>query len=115
MKDIPALVLIEADTTEVITFDGAEKLLQDPTGKEFPWRYPAFSKIMESGMLIKNIDKPNQSSSQEDTVQTREKIAYSHLANPIKGILFAAYWVCTSRRRVYDKELKKEVLIQNFP
>ncbi|XP_019643995.1 PREDICTED: tryparedoxin-like [Branchiostoma belcheri] len=37
VKGIPTLVILKADTAEVVTKRGRDRVMKDPTGQDFPW------------------------------------------------------------------------------
>lgn len=110
-----SLVLISGQTTEVITFSGKEKVVKDPKGKEFPWKSPSFSKLLESGPVLINKSLPvslgqnevvkcSMRNGKEDEKAEKKKHSFvKQLVNSdkfggegctIRGVLFAAFWVC---------------------
>lgn len=40
MRGIPSFVLLDAQTGEILTKDGREKVINDPRGQNFPWKTP---------------------------------------------------------------------------
>ncbi|XP_035691951.1 tryparedoxin-like [Branchiostoma floridae] len=37
VKGIPTLVILKADSAEVVTKKGRDRVMKDPTGQDFPW------------------------------------------------------------------------------
>lgn len=73
------LLLVDADSGNLITDGGRQALMDDPEGTNFPWFPELFSTILYSGPLLNGTDE----------VDSREA-----LHNKVKGIYFSAHWVC---------------------
>jgi len=49
VNGIPAFVIVDAATGELVTSDGRGGVSKDPKGEQFPWAPRTFSEVMESG------------------------------------------------------------------
>jgi hypothetical protein len=70
----------------VINFKAKEKIVADPFGEDFPWRYPKCSEILASGHLI-------ASNTSNPSYARHQLVNASQLNGCIKGLYFGAYWV----------------------
>jgi len=75
VQGIPTLVIINAVDGSVITMDGVQSVMSDPTGQKFPWIPPTFAEALGETFL-----------KGEETVG-KEAIEGKHL-----GLYFSAHW-----------------------
>ena len=77
MSGIPTLVLLDGGSGKVLTTDGRTIVMEDPEGKDFPWK----PKKLNEAIPGKLVDK--------DGVET----TWSALNEDVIGIYFSAHWV----------------------
>ncbi|CAL8077645.1 unnamed protein product [Orchesella dallaii] len=97
IQDVTSFILIDGTSTDVIVFDAKEKVLQDPKGTQFPWRYPTCSEILDSGQLLQSPSfGSNQSSKTENQSKTNSSVSvvtdFDSIRTPFKALFFAAFW-----------------------
>lgn len=78
----PSLILLNGGTGEIITKHGRERLLEDPTGINFPW------KPRPLDVVLQNIDLHSLG-----TPDTPNATDFQSLKGSIIGFYFSAYWV----------------------
>lgn len=79
MSGIPTLVLLDGKDGKEITKEGRGMMLDDPEGKQFPWKPKSFSEIMMKVKLVNN--------------EKTEK-SFKELSGKVLGLYFSAHWVC---------------------
>ena len=77
VQGIPTLIMVNCEDGSVITRDGRQCVVDDPEGKEFPWRPKPLGEIVE-GVLINS---------------KGEETKWGDLASKIVGFYFSAHWV----------------------
>ena len=70
-------MFLKADTGEVITGNGREKVMKDPQGKDFPWQPPSLNDLL-SGQLV---------------TKTGQEDAKTALEGKVRALYFSAHWV----------------------
>ncbi|CAG9862266.1 unnamed protein product [Phyllotreta striolata] len=83
---VPTLVLLNRDGSTV-TVSAQEKLLEDPSGSNFPWRPRPVEHVLKDIVL-----QPGGSFYSEHKNFTKEDIRYENLPEGIKGFYFSANW-----------------------
>lgn len=78
VQSIPALVIINSQTGELITPCGRACLVDDPMGLNFPWPMRDALEVLKEISLIS---------------PTNEKVSYESISSSIKGLYFSAHWV----------------------
>ena len=79
VKGVPVLLLVDAESGNLITDAGRQAIMDDPEGTNFPWFPELLSSILYSGPLLKGTDEVDSGEA---------------LQNKVKGIYFSAHWVC---------------------
>jgi len=79
VQGIPAFVILDGATGELITADGREAISEDPKGKEFPWKPPSIWDALGSEFL---------SGTEGDTAELDEIRG----AGKVIGLYFSAHW-----------------------
>ena len=77
VQGIPTLIMVNCEDGSIITRDGRQCVVDDPEGKEFPWRPKPLGEIVE-GVLINS---------------KGEETKWGDLASKIVGFYFSAHWV----------------------
>ena len=81
VSGIPTLVFLDGNTGKLITNDGRSVVMEDPTGKEFPWHPKSFTEIIHG-----------------ELVNTKgEKKSWSDIDAEVVGVYFSAHWVRVSQ------------------
>ena len=78
MTSLPSLVLLDSVTGRVISKNGRDLLLQDPGGRNFPWRPRPITQVFAGVSLV---DPEGKS------------VDYQDLKDGYKAIYFSAHWV----------------------
>ena len=78
MTGIPTLVLIDALTGETITGDGRSIVMEDESGKDFPWTPKPFLEVISSG----SFKGPEGKELDPDVIKGK-----------VVGLFFSADWV----------------------
>ena len=79
----PSLILLNGRTGKIITKHGREKLMEDPTGINFPWKPRPLEMVLENVELLPG----NENSFTKSTTN------YQNLNGQIIGFYFSAHWV----------------------
>jgi len=80
VQSIPALVIVNGSTGQLITTDGRNSVLDDPNGELFPWHPVPLADKLQGELL-----------SHMGTLTAEEAKARVQSAK-VKGIFFSAYW-----------------------
>jgi len=84
VQGIPTLIHLDPKTGTVFTKDGRSSVIEDPEGKDFPWKAKAFWEIMDGVKLLKH--KEGKTESEEVSASSlKESVDYI-------GIYFSAHW-----------------------
>lgn len=76
VSGIPSLVILDSEGN-TITTDGRSAVMEDPEGKDFPWKPKPFSEIVESATVV---DKDGK------------KSKFTDLKGKHIGLYFSAHW-----------------------
>ena len=79
VSGIPSLVILDGATGATITTDGREAVMNDPTGKDLPWKPPTFWEALGTEFL---------SGTEGDTVEVDDIRG----AGKYIGLYFSAHW-----------------------
>ena len=79
MSGIPTLVLLDGKEGKEITKEGRGMMLDDPEGKNFPWKPLDIGEILQDVKLVNN---------------KKEETPFDELSGKILGVYFSAHWVC---------------------
>jgi len=104
VQGIPTLIHVDPKTGAVFTKDGRSTIIEDPEGKEFPWKDKTFWEIMDGVKLLKHKEGKTDS----------EEVSASSLKDSVDyiGIYFSAHWCPPCRSFTptlnswYNKNLK---------
>ncbi|XP_050410244.1 nucleoredoxin isoform X1 [Patella vulgata] len=95
---IPRFVLLDGENGKLITTDGFSQLMEDETGKDFPWRIKPFHEMIKGKLL----------NGKDELIDSNELIK-----GKIVGLYFSAHWCPPCRHftpeliKTYEK-LKEE-------
>ncbi|CAL7947003.1 unnamed protein product [Xylocopa violacea] len=78
---VPSLVLLDGSNGSVITRGGAERIVSDPSGAEFPWKPPHPKAALEDGPLLPCGAR-----------DSNEPMLHEELRHCFKGVYFSAHW-----------------------
>ncbi|XP_034945696.1 nucleoredoxin-like isoform X2 [Chelonus insularis] len=78
---VPTLILLEGASGSVVTRGGVERVLEDPSGVNFPWRPPHPKATLEDGPLLACGAR-----------ESKEPMLHEELRHYIKGVYFSAHW-----------------------
>ncbi|XP_057325491.1 nucleoredoxin-like [Microplitis mediator] len=78
---VPTLILLEGASGSVVTRGGVERVTEDPSGVNFPWRPPHPKATLEDGPLLACGAR-----------DTKEPMLHEELRHCIKGVYFSAHW-----------------------
>lgn len=78
----PSLILLNGRTGEIITKHGRERLLEDPTGLNFPWKPRPLHTVLSNIELL-----PGGKSDRGEIIH------FQSLKGSIIGFYFSAHWV----------------------
>jgi len=97
VQGIPSVVILNAETGDVITTDGRSAIMSDPKGAKFPWIPPTFAEALPDTFL-----------SGEGTVEK------ASIAGKTLGLYFSAHWCppCrgfTPQLAAWYKKMKPEL------
>ena len=79
VSGIPTLVLLDGKDGKEITKEGRGMMLDDPQGKNFPWKPKGINEILKDVKLINN---------------KKEEKSFDDLSGKVIGFYFSAHWVC---------------------
>ena len=77
VSGIPTLVFLNAETGSVITGEGRSIIMEDKTGKDFPWKPKPFLELIEGKFLGKHL----------------KELTSACLKDKVIGVYFSAHWV----------------------
>jgi len=97
VQGIPALIILDATTGEVITKDGRGAIMRDPKGEKFPWIPPTFKEALGEKLL-----------------KGEETVGQEAIEGKTLGLYFSAHWCppCrsfTPQLAEWYKKIKPEV------
>ncbi|XP_011867069.1 PREDICTED: nucleoredoxin-like [Vollenhovia emeryi] len=78
---VPTLILLEASNGSIVTREGVERTIADPTGAEFPWRPLHPKAAFEDGPLLPCGARGSN-----------EPMLHEELRHCFKGVYFSAHW-----------------------
>lgn len=81
VRGIPTLVILDADSGEVITTDGRSEVDADKDGVNFPWRPKPISEALPGLLAGDLVDKEGKAHKAEEVLKGRVKLLY-----------FSAHW-----------------------
>jgi len=84
VQGIPTLIHLDPKTGKVFTKDGRSSIIEDPEGKDFPWKAKTFWEVMDGVTLLKhNEDKSGEV--EVSAASLKDSVDYI-------GIYFSAHW-----------------------
>ena len=77
VSGIPTLVMVNAETGQLISAEGRSIIMEDKQGEGFPWKPKPFLEVIQGKLLGKH-DK---------------EVPFENVKDKILGIYFSAHWV----------------------
>jgi len=84
VQGIPTMINLDPKTGKVLSKDGRSSVIEDPEGKDFPWKAKSFWELMEGSKLLKH-NEAKDGHTEVDAASLKDSVDYI-------GIYFSAHW-----------------------